>query len=214
MRERRFHPVLALAVMCLVMPIETFAQRSRSLSSTRSRGVADGGAKVAIRDIDGTGARSLLDTPKVRTDMPGATRPARQWARISVTYDTTPDWIDELTFRYYAISARRDNGKVVYTSYQNTVTHVDVERGRGHVGTMFVRPQALTRYGELVAIAVEILIGGEVVARESVQPRDFSPEWWNKLSGSAVQPKSGYMLNRLQSPFAIVNPDDYEYIKP
>jgi hypothetical protein len=215
--------VTGLAIVCGLTAQSAPAQgTSRGLGAAGTRSglaakttPAVKSERVAIRDIEGLGARNKVRTPTFTSNMQGATKPPKEWVQIAVFYDTAPDWIDEMTFKFYALALGREEGKTVYSLYENTVTYVDIERGRGHISTMFVRPQAVTRYGELVAIAVEIIEKGEVVAADSVQPKDFGVEWWKKakdLEGVRIRP--GYLLDRSQTPFRFINPDDYEYSRP
>ncbi len=179
----------------------------------RDSGAATEKDKVRIRDIDGLSARSRIRTPTFSSSLPGPTKPPREWIQIAVTYDTYPAWIDELTFKYYVLSLGREDGKPVFSLFENTVTYVDIERGRGHVNTMYLRPPAVDRYGDVLAIAVEVIEGGNVVAQESVQPKDYAPDWWKKAREN-VKVRAGYLLNRAQTPFQMINPDDYEYVRP
>ena len=209
-KVRRFAalcPAVAALFCCHVAVAQIARPAARSAAGSRKDDV------VRIRDFDGMGAQNKVRTPTFRSNLPGPSKPAREWVRIRVRYDTYPKWIDELTFRYYALSMTREGGKHAYTSYQNTVTYVDIEKGRGHESTMFLRPPAVERFGDLVAIAVEILLEGDVIARESIAPKDFAPEWWTKTGQSGVISRPGYLLDRSLTPFTLLNPDDFEYVK-
>ncbi len=217
---------MAVTVVTILLGLTTRWAAAQGVS--RGTGVAGGrsgvGAKgapparserVAMRNVEGLGARHKVRTPTFTSNMQGATKPPKEWVQLAATYDTAPDWIDELTFKFYALALGREEGKPVYSFYENTVTYVDIERGRGHVSTMFLRPPAVERYGDLIAIAVEIIEKGEVVAMDSMQPKDFGAEWWKKakdLEGVKIRP--GYLLDRSQTPFRYINPDDYEYSRP
>jgi hypothetical protein len=164
--------------------------------------------------MKGMTSQDKVRAPSYQTDQTGALRPARTWVHMGTVFDTYPEWIDELTFRYYVLASRKEAGAVQYSFYQATVTYVDVAAGRAHESSVFLRPPAIDRYGEIVAMAVEVFAGGELVAVESQQPKDFAAEWWKKTDQPGVTVRPGYLLNRDQTPFAFVNHGDYEIVKP
>jgi hypothetical protein len=159
-------------------------------------------------------SQDKIRAPNYQTDQTGALRPAREWTQVGVVFDSFPEWLDEITFRYYVLSARKEAGALAYSFYQANVTYVDVAAGRSHESSMFLRPPAVERYGEIVAMAVEIYVGGEMVAQESQQPKAFAQEWWKKTDQPGVKARPGYLLNRSQTPFALINYGDFEMVKP
>ena len=144
-------------------------------------------------------------TPVFRTAAPGQAS-ARQpnWWRVVVDYETAPEWIDELEFTYYVYMKDQSNkgAEVMYTA---TVTYVNVARGK-HVSDMFLHPNVLTRLGRVEQVAVVVKAKGAVVATESTAQ---TPNWWDRFSHV-----SGVLLNRSQTPFAYIDYDLYEAIKP
>lgn len=171
-----------------------------------------GGGVVRIRTLTGTGPRGLVRTPSYTTSISAGRAPARDWCEIMVQFDTEPEWMDELSFQYYALLY--DRVKKEHTFLKGSVTHVDVARGKGHLSSAYIRPGTLTRYGEVVAVAAEALSKGVTVAAESEgRMGDRQPlpaDWWKTIK---LVPKDGYILNRTQTPFAFINYDDYEAIK-
>jgi hypothetical protein len=173
---------------------------------------------VSVRRLTGTGNRAEVLTPYYDSSYGRSSRPAREWHRILVEYDSYPDWIDDLTIAFYAISVRADGGQNRYTYYRREVRYMDIERDTGHRAVAYLRPSAVERYGDVVAAAVEFIVDGEVVAMESdSRLRDaLPPDWWKNervVKSELVTIREGYLLNRLESPFAYVNIDDYEAIK-
>jgi len=175
---------------------------------------------IRIRKIEGLGTRSLKRTPdyNARTNVPGGTKPARAWGMIHVLYDTAPEWIDELVFQYYAMAERREAGVRRYTLYKATVRYADIEKGTRHMSAVFLRPSALRRYGDVGAVAVEVLHGGKVIAEAGEQSIQGLPreQWWREprvVESKAVTVKDGYLLDKSKTPFVFVNIDDYEDIK-
>lgn len=174
---------------------------------------------IVIRKLDGLANRDRRETPRYGTSASsGSSREDKEWGMVRVEYDTIPEWLDELVIEYIALSLEptKDATKR-YTLYRKTVEYMDVKRDRGHVGTAYIRPTGIERYGKLVAIAVKFSVGGKLVAEvgESKLDKKYDPWWKNPviLESPAVTPRTRYMLNRAESPWAYVNIDDYEVIK-
>ncbi len=128
----------------------------------------------------------------------------RDWFAVNTSYETAPDWIDELTFTYYILVKGKPTGK--YMLFRGEVTYVNVAKGK-HKSDMYLHPSTLHRYGDVERIAVVVNSQGRIVGMES---RPSSQQrWWEQLA-----PADGYVLNRMQTPFAMINFDDYEAIKP
>jgi hypothetical protein len=83
---------------------------------------------------------------------------------------------------------------------------VDIEEGNRHKSVAYLHPSTLARYGEVQAIAVVIYEQGRPVAMES-RPAS-KKRWWENYT-----PVKGYVRNRMETPFAMINFDDYEAIK-
>ena len=133
-----------------------------------------------------------------------------------VTYDTYPEWIDELTFQYFALAKRKEEGKRQYSLFKTVVRYADIQKGRSHFSTAYLHPKALERYGSLAAVAFEIVHEGKVIAEESDEDVKLPETWWKNplvTESQEVTVHDGYLLDRSQSPFALINIDDYEFIK-
>ena len=143
-------------------------------------------------------------TPVFRTAAPGQAS-ARQpdWWRVTVEFETAPEWIDELEFTYYAYIEDQSN-KGAPVMFRGLVTYVNVAKGK-HVSDMFLHPNTIARMGLVKQIAVVVKARGAVVATESTATK---PNWWDGFS-----PVEGVLLNRSQTPFAHVDYDLYEAIK-
>ena len=204
----------SLLAVCAVFALVGWQAEALAQAKPKADTPATAGGPVArIRgDMGGLGPRSVVKTPEYSTSVPRGKTSARDWVELSVSFDTEPEWIDELTFQCYALL--RDKKKGDYTLFKGSVTYVDVAKGRGHVSTMYLRPSALARYGEVVAIAVEILHNGAVIDHKSddrmAKGQRLAKEWW---SSPNLPVKEGYLLSRAQTPFGLVNIDDYETIK-
>jgi len=137
---------------------------------------------------------------------------------ISAAYETQPEWIDELTVTFYVLSLVNSQGKTAYSLYRRDVRYMDVKRGRDHIADVYLRPSALERYGEVVAVGVEFTVKGEVVAElgESSLGNQIPAKWWKDpkiVKSEVVTQRDGYLLTRVESPFGWINSDDYEAIK-
>jgi hypothetical protein len=195
------------------------------LAQQRARPGARPGARVQprsdvvrIRRLTGVGRQYLVKTPVYRTNQSASTKRVGEWAQITVTYDTQPEWIDELVIQYHALTLDKDKGGNAYSLYRKVVRYADVERDRNHMGTAFLHPRTLARYGDVVAVAVEISVEGKLTATEAeTDPGVRLPaEWWRNpvvLQSKNVEIRDGYLLSRPDTPFAFVNVDDYEVVK-
>lgn len=173
-----------------------------------------------IRKITGLGSRGKIRTPEFRVSSTRASvNPPGHWIQITTEYATKPEWIDELVFQYYVITETRDAGKKLYSLFRATVRYGDVERGTRHFSTVFLKPNTVKRFGEPIGMAVEISYKGNVVATDSdVKAGAGLPdgEWWKNphvTDSDAVKTRSGYLLNRSETPFALIDIDDYETIR-
>ena len=97
--------------------------------------------------------------------------------------------------------------RVPYLLLRGSVTYVNVKDGR-HQSRLYVHPNTLERYGEPEGFAVVLSIQGQTVDSES-KAGSFRGNWWEELPS-----REGQVLHRLQTPWAMVNFDMYEAIKP
>ncbi len=174
--------------------------------------------QIRIRRITGVGPRARVATPVYQTSMGGGVRRPQDWHVVSVTYDTAPEWIDDLTVQFYVLSMRPDpvTRQNLYSLFRKTVRYGDVERGRDHRAVAFLRPAALKRFGDVVASAAVFSLDGRVVAEPSEQSVNLPELWWRNplvVDNPALTVREGYLLNRNESPWMLVNPDDYEVIR-
>ncbi|NQT92574.1 MAG: hypothetical protein HQ559_07430 [Lentisphaerae bacterium] len=206
-----FFSLLLLLGFCLDCP----AQYARPGGAVRRPAATD--EIVRIKRLTGLGGQSKVETPTYRTDVQRGAKPAKMWVRLTTTYDTAPEWIDELTLQYHAMAAKKEGPVTRYTIYKATVRCFDIEAGRGHASAVYLRPAALKRYGELVAVAVEITHDGKIVdSKSEISGLRLPPDWWKNpqvTDREGVTVKEGYLLNRAETPFAFVNVDDYEYVR-
>jgi hypothetical protein len=122
---------------------------------------------------------------------------------FEVGYDTIPDLIDELTFRFTAAV----EGKLLV----GDVTYQAISKGKDHYAVMYISPKGiagLTGGKPLTSAAVEnvwvqIERQGQVLAKASLKPTPAKNQ----------QQITGLILNKNQTPFAPLYYDRYEEIK-
>jgi len=176
---------------------------------------------VKIARMPPPGKTSMVRTPdftyNVQNTMPRVTRKPREWALFEVKYETSSKWTDELKFDYHVMTrGRNEEGKEVFSYYTTSIRYVDVPKG-DHMSSVAIPPSLVERYGEPVAVALEITgKDGTVLASESPAGGLALPkEWWKDskvLDNPNVTHRNG-LIDRSKTPFALVNPDDYEVVQ-
>ncbi len=174
--------------------------------------------QLRIRGIIGLGPRARTATPVYQTSVGSGVKRPQEWQVISVTYDTHPVWIDELVVQFHVMTMMPDpeTRQPAYSLYRKTVRYADIEQGREHRAMTFLRPAAVKRFGNVVACAAVFTLEGVVVAEPSDQSVELPESWWRNpsvLDSPVLTVREGYLLNRVESPWMLVNPDDYEVIR-
>src|SRR3954470_10081003 len=171
-----------------------------------SSGVAFGqtrGADFQVTKI----TKNLLTTPEIVYT--GAqkypTDQSERWLEVEAVFAATPEFTDELTFKYFVLL----NGRVL----TGEVTHVNIAAGRENRSVMYVSPRTLTRLlgnkaitaNSIQNIAIQILQKGAVQAELSFTRA--APQWY-----ASSPPLTGLLLNKNETPFAPLYWDRYEQI--
>ena len=200
----------------IVLPLLLLVALPRSSRAASAGGKDD--KVIRVRKFEGLGSRALIRTPEyqARTSITRAIKPPSKWGQIILTYDSYPDWIDDLTVQFHALALATEKGQRKYSLYKLTVRYGDIEKGRTHTATAFLHPKALKRFGNLVAVAVEVSHEGKIIATKSEKDAQIPEEWWKKekVTGSKdVTARSEYLVDRSKSPFALINIDDHEVIR-
>ena len=193
------------ALVFLVSFSEASAQARRVTASGQP---AMGKKGAVIRKMNATGPTARVKTPEFKNDANEPQAQAKNWARISVQYETDAEWTDDLEFRYMVLVKHPKTS--AYIMFPATVTYMDIPKGKRHTSTVFLRPTTLERYGNVEWAGVKIYIKGKdtPVAVAQMPKNDLRP--WT----ATVTTKGGVLLNRAQTPFAQVAIDNYETIKP
>jgi hypothetical protein len=176
--------------------------------STKSASSAE---NVVIKSISGLKSNERLRTPDYKTSSPESQTRAKNWGCISVEYETSEDWTDELEFRYFVLV--KDTASNKYLLFSKTVAYIEIAKGK-HLSTVFVRPNTLQRYGEMERAAVEVWEKGQRVAMASIPPVEGQPWWQVAVVTGQVKVMDNMLMNRAESPFAYVAYENYETIKP
>ena len=181
---------------------------------------------IRIRSFSGIGSRSVVTTPVFNTSVGRGARTPQEWQYLQLQYEVLIPWIDEMTVQFFVLSMGSDpeTGANVFSLFQRNIQYVDIEGGRsGREGLRsadaFLRPAALRRFGRVVAAAAIVTINGQVVAQEQETDRTAPalPEaWWQDdrvIRSDAVTTRDGYLLDRTETPWAVINYDDAEFIR-
>ena len=193
--------VIGVAIILALGAVNVFAQGRIHEGESRS--------VLKVRELTGYGPRALVRSPDSGSSKRAG---SREWAELSVQYDTDPEWLDEVAFQFYVLLRSKLTSE--FTLLKGVVTYVDVARGVKHQGVAYVRPSALARYGEIMGVAVEAKVKGEVVGVLSEgrlgQNKPLPLEWWKNPN---LSPKDGGILDKSKTPFALSNFDEYEALK-
>jgi hypothetical protein len=134
----------------------------------------------------------------------------RSWLMVVSEYKTAPEWIDEVTVTFY-VALRGDpedlpEGAKPVNLFSGTVTYMNVKKG-DHQATMFLDPNTFERFGEVEAVAVVINVDGQL-AGGMADPRT-TVKWWERETPNAIP-----LLKRNESPWALIEMEQHETIKP
>ena len=147
-------------------------------------------------------------TPQFQvTPMPPASRQQHPWFQVTLLFDTHAEWIDDLDIRCYVLlkpKAGATAGKAMLLRGDTTL--MNVAKGSKHKCDFFVHPSTLLRYGEVEMVAVVASKSEQVIGMLS-QPQS-TKRWWEDY-----QPVPNMVLKRGDTPWAVINYDDYEQVK-
>ena len=165
----------------------------------------EGGGKKVL-SIDKIEGKKVM-TPEYQVSKNQFKARTREWFQIITSYETKPEWTDEVTFKYYVL-VKDKSGEVGarQSLFSGEVTYINIEKGK-HKSDMYLHPSTIARFGDVQAVAVMVSVQGRVEAIESLPASN--ERWWEKLT-----PVDGMLLNRMQTPFAMLYFDDYEAVKP
>ena len=217
-KNTSFARVLAFAAgAALILFAEAASAQAARPVPGAARPAGSAKATLRIKDMSKPGKQSLVSSPDIdgKVKSPGHINRGQnwKWAMLEVKYETSPDWIDEVTFTFYVLC--QDSKTKEYHFFQSAVSYLDIEKG-DHIAAAMLPPNAVKRYGEPAFYGVEITIDGEKVAMQSSVPGQQVEGWWgaslDKL-GDRVKRHSGYLKDRSQTPFGLTHVDEYEAVR-
>ncbi len=219
MAASKFYPFARALALAAGAAFFLFAEAASAQVARPAPGAARpaGSAKATLRikDMSKPGKQSLVSSPDVdgKVKSPGHINRGQnwKWAMLEVKYETSPDWIDEITFTFYVLC--QDAKTKEFHFFQTAVSYLDVEKGE-HFAAAMLPPNAVKRYGEPISYGVDITIDGESVATKALGLGGEG--WWStsldKL-GDRVKRHSGYLKDRSQTPFGLTHIDEYEAVR-
>ena len=195
-----FSIVCVIAVMSALPGIAQEQQNSKLPGIRNVRLPKSLGKSVLVRSPDFDG--------KVRA--PNRNPGKHYWAQFEVTYQTTDEWLDELTFSFYVMT--QEHKTKAFHFFQTTVTYLDIAKGE-HGAAVMLPPAAIARYGEPISFGVEISANGQKIGTDSVGVGKAG--WWTKLNapGLKITNHSGYLQDRSKTPFGLTYIDAYEVVR-
>ena len=176
---------------------------------------------------------AFVDSPKIQggtyIKRPGAGRPV-QWIEVEVTFDRIPSpkavskFAEELTFNYFILLKNQlSTTEKKPTMLTGSVTHVSIPDGKDLHSSIYISPRTIARMFDgkapfTVAQAV-VDAGVTVTGKEGLlaafawktQVTKEGKGWWDNTMYS---PTPGFLLNKNETPFAPLEWDFFEAIKP
>ena len=150
----------------------------------------------------------------------GASAKAKEWGVFDVTFATAPEWIDGLVATFTVIledpKADMKKGETKLSLFQTTVEYPHVEKGNVHKIGVVIPPAALARFGTPSGFAVQFSVAGQEIAAQGVTEgmlKSVGEGWWTNpkvLEAPFLQNREGYLVDRMKSPFLLVDIDSYE----
>ncbi len=158
----------------------------------------------------------------------------KKWLRVEFTYDVNPpqtnpnveaQYLDEATFkvwieaRDYADPRAASQGQGLPVAFVGSVTYVNLYKGKGQFGAVFLHPATVERYGgpnngiqnfmatDKYDVHVEASVGGQPICGLD-RLKETSQTWYQQL-----KPLNGLVYNKDQTPFIVFEPERYPAIK-
>jgi hypothetical protein len=148
---------------------------------------------------------AVVKTPDYNlTSGPAKRSKALDWLEIEVEFESVPELIPELTFKYTILLEKK--------LLDGEVTHVSIPKGKDHYSVMYVSPRSIERVtggkpltgAGIENVWVEVTNQGQRLGITSHKPGAIPN----------VPHLTGMVLNKNDTPFAPLFYDRYEAIKP
>ena len=195
----------SLLVLVLCLAAATFGQ-------------GRGRPKITFGDIKA----GDIPSPEFKETTVGKAKRASEWMQILVEYSAaggSGGWLDELTLKWYVL-LKEPGGK--FLLLETSATYLDIERNDDtRYAVAYIRPGFLRRYFDKgrvpkrdIWIRVEAVVNGSTVGSKILEDnKEPAANWWQ-----AREPKvklvPDALLTRDQTPFAALDYDSFEHIKP
>jgi hypothetical protein len=204
--------VLSLCFLVLLVAPSLYAQRDQQPR-----------ARVTIEDME----FEYIKTPQYELGSNPRTQNTNDdWLRITAEYTAETadeEWLDNVTFNWHVLLIGGETPRLLM---HKSVTYMDIETedpNEKHFATILIRPATLKRYyGETRRISERnILVYLEVlVDKFRISEYTFAkgnpkvPERWWQFREPDVNIIELGLLTRMETPFAPLDFEVYEYIKP
>ena len=137
---------------------------------------------------------------------------AQKWVILEVEFETSPDWVDEVTFEMFLLI---QNGNQQF-NIQGVGVYQDIEKGPSHKIALYLAPQTYKRYSGVATqqaikdVAVKITYQGAVVDTYSDKLRRRNTQrWWE-----TVAPQRAILRTLKDTPWFALYYGYYEQLKP
>jgi hypothetical protein len=164
---------------------------------------------LRVKDVDA----GSVNTPQYDVSVRGMSIQRdgrRDWLMLFAEYETALEWTDEITVTFYVVlkgeAEDLPEGSKPLNLFSGTVTYMNVKKGNDHVATMFLDPNTFERYGKVEAVAVVFSINGQETGK--TEPAS-NVKWWEREAPNAIP-----LLNRSESPWALIEMERHGTIKP
>jgi hypothetical protein len=144
----------------------------------------------------------------------GGVSSAQKWVVMEVEFDTSPEWINEVTIEVFLLI---QNGNQQF-NIEGTGIYQDIEKGQSHKVAMYLSPQTYKRYSGVATqqaikdVAVKVTLGGAVVDTYSDKMRrggSANRRWWE-----LVAPQKAILRTLKDTPWYPIYSGYYEQLKP
>lgn len=210
------------------------SKNSKNAAASADDGAAGSRVKVRVDQYPKLGRASTAIAPSIGESPIGMcwTGKPRRWIVLEAKYQTFDRCIDQLTFTWHVlletktatINDKEGRAKIPPYSYlTQTVTYANIPRGT-HAASVCAHPSFLEQYGEPKAVGLVITdANGQVVAGNSfsqIQGVKEGKLWWDdekimdkkQNNGEPLVERRMGLVDRSKTVWAIVNPNDYEYV--
>jgi hypothetical protein len=169
-----------------------------AMSATAQTAVGPGSVKL------GKVSPEVVKTPEFNlTSGPTKRSKVGQWLEVEVEYETKPEDIDELTFKFTILIEKK--------LLTGEVTYINIPKARDHYAVVYVAPRTLDKLtggkpltgASIENVWVDVLRQGQVLDKQSFRP-GVVPN---------LQQIANLVLIKDETPFAPLYYDRYEAIK-